>query len=61
MPKRENQMCCNTKHNEKFKEKVEIEDESKASTGSVSEIEDASADIHLQGNRKSLHSILAVI
>ncbi|XP_026554053.1 nuclear factor NF-kappa-B p105 subunit [Pseudonaja textilis] len=49
MPKRENQMCCDKKHNEKLKEKVEIEDKSKTSTGSVSEREeDTSANIHLQ-------------
>ncbi|KAM6439986.1 nuclear factor NF-kappa-B p105 subunit isoform 1-T3 [Liasis olivaceus] len=49
MPKKENQMCCNKMHNKKFKEKIEIEDKSKSSTGSVSEMEEyADANIHLQ-------------
>lgn len=62
MPKGENEMCCNKKHNKKVKEKVEIEDKSETSTDSVSGMEeDAGTNIHLQGNRKSLLSILAII
>ncbi|ETE71838.1 Nuclear factor NF-kappa-B subunit, partial [Ophiophagus hannah] len=49
MPKRETQMCCDKKHNDKLNEKVQIEDKSKTSTGSISEMEeDANANIHLQ-------------
>ncbi|KAL7982073.1 hypothetical protein Chor_001130 [Crotalus horridus] len=49
MPKGENEMCCNKKHNKKVKEKVKIEDKSETSTDSVSGMEeDAGTNIHLQ-------------
>ncbi|XP_042325082.1 nuclear factor NF-kappa-B p105 subunit isoform X2 [Sceloporus undulatus] len=55
MPKKDAESCCTKKHSVKFKEKSEIEEESKASIGTVPEVERSTlscadtADAYLQG------------